>query len=349
MKIINAKYEFINEPNVTKKIERIARICYKSEDKIGEDTDLKMVNSLITRQHTAMLEHASIALVVNHSDYYFIKQVIETMTTQCHDNSKTKNCYLRTTYHSTHDSFGIENTGQRYVVSGNLRAWYDYFKFAIEYPYGIQEPLFNTVNNAANHIFDCFADKIGVQKGFEHCFKRPSDVRLITDYTKLSDAERMVHETISILFTVDRGVTHELVRHRDCSFAQESTRYCNYSNGKFGQEITVIEPCFWSIDNSTPDNIGCYNAWYDSCKFSEAQYFKILNNGGTPQQARDVLPTSVKAEIVMTTNLREWKHIFNLRAYDSTGPAHLQIKEVMVPCVKELIDNNYAFAFKADK
>lgn len=339
MKIIKPSFQIIDESSVTKKIEKVARICYKSEDKIAEGTDLKMVNNLIQRQHTAMLEHADLAVVVTYSDYYFIRKVMETMSTQCHADTP-KPCYLRTTYHSSNENFGsILSYGQRYVVSGNMRAWNDYFAFAVRYGYGIQEPLFRVINEAANHIFDCFANGVGVAEGCQHMFSEEPNVELVDDYSKLSDAERMVHETVSVLFTVDRGVTHEMVRHRDCSFAQESTRYCNYSNGKHGNEITVIKPCFFE------EGTFAYDVWQAGCEFAEEQYMILTEEAkATPQQARDILPTSVKAEIVMTTNLREWKHIFALRACDSTGPAHPQMKEIMIPCLEEL-QNKYAFAF----
>lgn len=353
MRIINASYQIIDEPNVTKKIERVARVCYKSEDKIGEGTDLKMVKSLIARQHTAMLEHAHVALVVTRADYNYIKQVMQTMQEQCHDDSEPKKCYLRTTYHSTYEANnnfeGIISSGQRYVVSGNIRAWHDYFNFAVTYGYGIQKSVFETVNTAVNNIFDHFASGVGVADGCKYFFKdEESNVRLVTDYSKLSNAERMVHETLSVLFTVDRGVTHEMVRHRDCSFAQESTRYCNYSLDKYDEEITVIEPCFFA----KPDGITLppedwaekYGAWKRACEEGEHSYFRLLDAKATPQQARDVLPTSTKADIVMTAPLYEWKHIFNLRACDSTGPAHPQIKEVMIPCLKE-VRQKYDFAF----
>lgn len=341
MQIIKAGYQLIDEPNIIKKIERIARVCYKSEDKISEGTDIKMVNNLIARQHTAMLEHADVCLVVAHSDYYFIRKVMETMSTQCHDDSEPKNCYLRTTYHSSNEPFeGLVTNGQRYVVSGNIRAWHDYFEFAVSYGYGIQEKVFEAVNGAANNIFDKFANGVGVSDGVSNFFKdTPSDVRLVTDYSKLSDAERMVHETMSILFTVDRGVTHELVRMRDCSFAQESTRYCNYNLCKFSNEITVIEPCFFEKGTFA------YDVWQAGCEFAEEQYMILTEEAkATPQQARDILPTSVKADIVMTTNLREWKHIFSLRACDATGPAHPQMKEVMIPAFKEA-RAKYPFAY----
>ena len=140
------------------------------------------------------------------------------------------------------------------------------------------------------------------------------------------------------------GNTHELVRMRDCSFAQESTRYCNYANGKFSNEITVILPCFFDTGMGTNSNSLVYKEWESACKNAEASYFKLLEYGAKPQEARDVLPTSVKADIVMTTNLAEWKHIFNLRACDSTGPAHPQMKEVMIPLFKEMREK-YPFAF----
>ena len=87
-----------------------------------------------------------------------------------------------------------------------------------------------------------------------------------------------------------------------------------------------------------------YEEWKHSCETAERSYFKLLEYGAKPQEAGDVLPTSVKADIVMTTNLAEWKHIFNLRACDSTGPAHPQMKEVMIPLFKEMREK-YPFAF----
>lgn len=339
MKIIKASHQIINEPNITKKIERIARICYKSEDKIGEGTDIKMIKTLIKNQHTAMLEHGSVVLEVSEQEYDFISDNISVIESSIISVEKNKRMYLRCSY-------TISSTkGIRYIISGNLRAWFDYMTEVVKFN-ALSKELVTALNSVTNNIFEEFEDAYVDTKEYE--FYNPSDAvyRVITDMNELSSQERMIHEDISILFTVDRGVTHELVRHRDCSFAQESTRYCNYNLGKFGNEITVIEPCFWDTtpENSTPESIACYNAWHDSCVFAETQYFNIIENKGTPQQARDVLPTSVKAEIVMTTNLREWKHILNLRACDATGPAHPQMKEVMVPLLKE-IRPKYEFAF----
>ena len=135
------------------------------------------------------------------------------------------------------------------------------------------------------------------------------------------------HSSLSVKFVVDRGVSHELVRHRIASFAQESTRYCNYSKDKFGNEITVIEPCFWNEDT------GFYECWKVSCEQSERYYFELLNGGATPQQARTVLPNSLKTEITITANYREWRNFFKLRTAEASHP---QMREVTIPLLKEL-------------
>ena len=127
------------------------------------------------------------------------------------------------------------------------------------------------------------------------------------------------HFNITVKFICDRGVSHEIVRHRLASYCQESTRYCNYSKDGFGGEITVIKPCY--LTEGTPG----WDIWRDACKCAEDAYFDLLNFGCSPQDARAVLPNSLKTEVVMTANLREWRHFFNLR----TAPAaHPQMREV---------------------
>ena len=136
------------------------------------------------------------------------------------------------------------------------------------------------------------------------------------------------HYSFSVKFIVDRGVSHELVRHRLVSFAQESTRYCNY--GSKEGEITVIEPCFWRKGSIE------YNEWFSACEMAESYYLSLFSLNATPQEARDVLPTSTKTEIVVTANLREWRHFFKLRAVGVTGKPHPQMLEVAVPLLKEV-------------
>lgn len=135
------------------------------------------------------------------------------------------------------------------------------------------------------------------------------------------------HFNITVKFICDRGVSHEIVRHRIASYAQESTRYCNYNNDKFDGEITVIEPFFLNKNSFN------YKAWYKAMQYAEATYMDMIADGATPQEARSVLPNSLKTEIVVTMNLREWRHFFKLR---TAIAAHPQMREVAIPLLKEL-------------
>ncbi|MGI6452839.1 MAG: FAD-dependent thymidylate synthase [Syntrophomonadaceae bacterium] len=130
------------------------------------------------------------------------------------------------------------------------------------------------------------------------------------------------HEKISVLFIIDRGISHEMVRHRIAAYSQESTRYCNYSKDKFGGEITVIEPFFFE------KNTEAYGCWEEACLAAEKNYLKLLDQGFSAQQARSVLPNSLKTEIVVTYNMREWRHFFRLR---SDAAAHPQMRQVAIP------------------
>ena len=127
------------------------------------------------------------------------------------------------------------------------------------------------------------------------------------------------HCSFTVKFICDRGVSHELVRHRMASYCQESTRYCNYGKAQFGCEITVIEPGFL-----TGDTTG-YAIWKQAMADAELAYFSLLEWGCTPQEARAVLPNSLKTEVVMTANIREWRHFLRLR---TAAGAHPQMREV---------------------
>lgn len=130
------------------------------------------------------------------------------------------------------------------------------------------------------------------------------------------------HVSISVRIVCDRGVSHELVRHRIASYSQESTRYCNYSNDKFGNELTFIKPWFFN------NNDVAMAIWEDAMNDAEKSYMKLLSIGVKPEEARSVLPTSLKTEVVATMNLREWRHFFKLRTVSS---AHPQMREIAVP------------------
>lgn len=138
------------------------------------------------------------------------------------------------------------------------------------------------------------------------------------------------HYSFTVKFICDRGISHELVRHRIASFAQESSRYCCYAKDKFGKELTFINPCFWEPDS---DN---YARWFHEMDEAEKTYLAMIESGATPEQARDILPMSIKTEIVMTANLRAWRHFFKLRAEGVTGKPHPQMLEITIPFLKEL-------------
>jgi thymidylate synthase (FAD) len=152
--------------------------------------------------------------------------------------------------------------------------------------------------------------------------------KLVGFLVKQGHEAMLEHSQLSVLFTCDRGVANELVRHRIASFAQESTRYCNYSKEKFGAEIQVVMPTF--IKNADEPT---RTAWTESMYSVEKQYMRLLEHGFRPEQARCVLPLCLKTEIVVTANYREWRNIFKLR---TPVAAHPQMRELMCPLLKEI-------------
>lgn len=134
------------------------------------------------------------------------------------------------------------------------------------------------------------------------------------------------HASVTVKFVVDRGVSHEIVRHRIASYCQESTRYCNYSKDDFGSEITCIIPEYLDYKSAG------WETWKAAMKACEDAYFKLLDIGLTPQEARAVLPNSLKTEVVMTANLREWRTFFKLRCANA---AHPQMREVTRPLLED--------------
>lgn len=151
----------------------------------------------------------------------------------------------------------------------------------------------------------------------------PEFVKMIMRRGHLSVLE---HEKATVRLIVDRGVTHEIVRHRLASYSQESTRFCNYMKEKFGAEIKVIEPCFWLPESEL------YSIWLEAMKAAEGFYARLMGAGAKAEEARTVLPNSLKTEIVMTMNLREWRHFFALR---TAKVAHPQMREITCPMLEE--------------
>ena len=134
------------------------------------------------------------------------------------------------------------------------------------------------------------------------------------------------HENVTVRVVCDRGVSHEIVRHRIASYSQESTRYCNYAGDKFDNQISVIDLASgFQYDLSNENDKAKYDVWVTAMQNAEKAYFRMLELGATPQEARSVLPNSLKTEIVMTMNLRSWRNFFRLRV---DSHAHPQMREV---------------------
>ena len=275
---------------VYKQIERVGRVCYKSEDKITEDSAKPFVDRMIKSGHGAMLEHGTVYL-----QFFWAGAVCQ----QCNQTAPNKlldryagNKYSKVKYH-----------GNDVYVTTNLCVLVE------------------------NNWLD--------------------DLKYICEPTEYHERRVTVH------FVCDRGVSHEFVRHRVMSFAQESTRYCNYSKDKFGNGLTFILPSWITLDKEiAPINELCLlSGQYDrenpnlrylaSLVDANYAYLLLLNKGWTPQQARAVLPNSLKTELVVTGFTSDWNHFFDLRARGTTGAPHPQAKELAEPLMKEFIARKY--------
>jgi len=187
----------------------------------------------------------------------------------------------------------------------------------------IVEPSFEFLGDIHGDTILKSIEKIG-----RTCYKSEDK---ITDASAASFIARIIksghesvieHEKITVKIVCDRGVSHEIVRHRIASYSQESTRYCNYSDSKFGNELTLIKPFYWAEDSDK------YSVWLNTMKVIEEAYHTLVASGAKPEEARSVLPNSLKTEIVVTMNLREWRHFFKLR---TATAAHPQMREVSIP------------------
>lgn len=188
------------------------------------------------------------------------------------------------------------------------------------------------INPGFNFVYEPNAEQMldTIEKAYRICYQsEPKGNRnsFITNKIKIGHESPLEHANISVVIETNRGVTHEIVRHRIASYSQESTRYCNYSKDKFGNELTFIRPCFWADDSEG------YAVWKQAMEEIEKTYVKLISLGAKPEEARSILPNSLKTEIVCTMNLREWRHFFRLRTAER---AHPQIREISVALLDEL-------------
>ena len=268
---------------VYKIIEYAGRVCYKSEDKITEDSAKPFVDRMIKSGHGAMLEHGTVYL-----QYETAKSAINPLTK-----------YYLNKYSKVKAKEGATEETMKLFVTTNLRVLVE------------------------NDWLD--------------------DLQYICEPTEFHERRVTVH------FVCDRGVSHEFVRHRVMSFAQESTRYCNYSKDKFGNELTFIQPSWITLNKEiAPINELCFlSGQYDrenpnlrylaSLVEINYTYLLLLNKGWKPQEARGILPNSLKTELVVTGFVSDWKHFFELRCDSS---AHPQARELEIPLREEFIKRN---------
>lgn len=176
-----------------------------------------------------------------------------------------------------------------------------------------------------------------IEKIARTCYKSENNItensstNFVKTLLKHGHEAMIEHLTITVKIICDRGISHELVRHRIASYAQESTRYCNYNNEKFGYELTFIKPLFWGETDPK------FHGWKWVMETLERKYFQFLAAGAKPEEVRSILPNSLKTEIIVSMNLREWRHFFKLRCVKQ---AHPQMREISIPMLfkfKELI------------
>lgn len=303
MKLIKPYFEIWEQSasleGVCKQIEKVGRVCYKSEDKITEDSAKPFVNRMIKSGHGAMLEHGTVYLFCPTEEYV--------------DSNGDVQYYNPLEKYQNNNYSALADSNEGIYVTTNLR--------------------------------------VLVENGWM------GDLQYLCEPTEFHEKRITVH------FVCDRGVSHEFVRHRVMSFAQESTRYCNYSKDKFGNELTFIIP-EWCPEiregsNKGWDPCSIYDKLYlQHLQNAENTYFALLkqwdervpdkryksgfkNNPWTPQQARAVLPNSLKTELVVTGFTSDWNHFFDLRARGTTGAPHPQAKELAEPLMEEFVTRKY--------
>lgn len=288
-------------------IEKVGRTCYKSEDKITDDSAAKFVGNLIKRGHEAMIEHWSL---IFKTDAYWYTEILSDYDMLLHDQKICLEEPLRPFIRFT--DYQTEDGEMRCVISGNMRAWRDFARACVE-GFGFMPRYMHGIIRCYPLFFPEYQDYVPAII--------VNDILIPVSVNELKSFERNVHQTVTMKFVCDRGVSHEMVRHRVASFAQESTRYCNYGNDKFGNEITVIRPSW------CPTGSALYDTWRDGCAVAERNYFALLAENAKPQEARSLLPNSTKTEIIVTMNLDDWEHFFMLRCAPS---AHPDMQEVAI-------------------
>jgi thymidylate synthase (FAD) len=301
MKVIEPSFQILgnlDSCSVAVRLEACGRVCYKSEDKISDDSAIPFVTRIAAHGHNSVLEMAVVSFRL-----------------RCHPDKTQELLSCQPKY------LVIDTLVDGLLITGSIRAFRELY--LLHPKNSLINDLILTLVATLPYLFDTIFDMAKAQA-------RDAD----TEITKLSLAEidqlpvelRRRHRFVAVRFIVNRAVTHELVRHRPCSFLQESQRYCRYSEDKFDNQVTFIKPMFFQEESNE------YRLWQKAMEQTEATYFKLLETS-TPQAARTVLPNSCKTEIIVFCNLIEWQHIFTLRTSPAAEPS---MREIMIPLQKEM-------------
>lgn len=299
----------IKEENPQKHIEKIGRICYKSEDKITEDSNKVFIKKLYNNNHHAMLEH-----------YRFIMQVREDIYTALSAVRPKHIEFSNTTFDGK----------QRFLISFNARALMNLDRDCIASKVGVlQMAIINIKEELIGHIikhYGCY-QLFGYDDGDDLPMLSTGVEFIENSLNAMTDEEWYTHGWYSCHFVTDRGISHEIVRHRDeTSFAQESTRYVDYK-----KDIEFIDQGF---NGDTRDK------WLEVCGVIEDIYHYFRNSENlAPQWARSILPTCLKTEIVMTAPVYEWDYFFNLRMRCKAGTAHPMMQELALRAYEKMKEN----------
>lgn len=328
MRVIKPKAEIMSFSDTDdlaalRHLEAVGRICYKSEDRITDDSCINFVSGIIKRGHEAVIEHYSLIFALNDASWESLRFLIGNLSNEGFHS------FLRMTYCA------------RPVVSGNIRAWRDFLKWIRDLHLYIPGYMRDMIS-AYPLLFPEYqelgcSNEIG--ESFAFIPLGNSDLN--------GEVEMLTHIDITARLTNDRGVSHEEVRHRVASFAQESTRYCNYAKDKFGSAISYIDLAGSMEFDGTVKNLtakeknAIYDEWVLACEDAERHYFKILELGATPQIARSVLNNSTKTEICITMNLAEWKHFFELRCSPAAHPAMREVAYMLLDRFAEELPDYY--------
>lgn len=340
-----------SEIDLYRYIEQIGRTCYKSENMATDDSASKFISRLNSSHHWAMLEHYIFRIVVPTT---LVRNIMKMRDVNDPDIQKAFD-YIDVIYDiPRYDDSSLliasatalntlrdaafhavfKYTGHSKYMDFQMGAWS--VAILIKLMHGRYPLLINDTPplDAAGELL--VSNSIATTLN-TNSFRVLSDSEVYSfikfylfsgDYEFAKTIAKLA-TWFSVRFIVNRGVSHELVRHRPASYAQESTRYCNYSKDKFGNEITCICPFYYANGKGIDSDDPLFLKWKEGCEHDEKIYFELLDMGATPQQARGNLPTDLKTEIVCTASLNEWIHIFDMRCDKAT--AHPQIVEVMEP------------------